>query len=117
MKARNREVAGDGHTKLLPRYMVIVKLHHHYLSRVMIRLRKMKSTPLISSILVICVYVYIHIYVYIYTNTCDSIPQIAVNAPYLDNAGNMCICIYMYICMYIYVYIHIYVCAYVYIYV
>jgi hypothetical protein len=46
MKARNREVAADGHTKLLARYMVIVKLHHHYLSRVMIRRRKVDFPPL-----------------------------------------------------------------------
>jgi hypothetical protein len=51
MKARNREVAVDGYTKLLPRYMVVVKLHHHYLSRVMIRLRKMNSLPIIASML------------------------------------------------------------------
>jgi hypothetical protein len=31
--------------------MVVVKLHHHYLSRVMVRLRKMRSSPLISSML------------------------------------------------------------------
>ena len=49
MKARNREVAADGHTKLLARYMVIVKLHHHYLSRVMIRRRKVDSPPLKNS--------------------------------------------------------------------
>ncbi len=51
MKARNREVAPDGRTKLLPRYMVVVKIHHHYLSRVMVRLRKRASTPLVSSLL------------------------------------------------------------------
>ena len=51
MKARNREVAPDGYTKLLPRYMVVVKLHHHYLSRVMIRQRKMNSLPIIASML------------------------------------------------------------------
>ena len=51
MKARNRESAADGNRKLLPRYMLVVKVHHQYLSRVMLRLRKLHSTPLISSML------------------------------------------------------------------
>ena len=51
MKARNREIAGDGHTKLLPRYMLIVKLHHHYLTRVMLRGRKARATPLSTCIM------------------------------------------------------------------
>ncbi|KAJ1495448.1 hypothetical protein T484DRAFT_1762182 [Baffinella frigidus] len=49
MKARNREIGADGFIKLLPRYMIVAKMHHYYLQRVMLRQRKAPSLSLAPS--------------------------------------------------------------------
>uniref|UniRef100_A0A7S4KNJ3 Proteasome activator complex subunit 4 C-terminal domain-containing protein n=1 Tax=Guillardia theta TaxID=55529 RepID=A0A7S4KNJ3_GUITH len=51
MKARNRETGTDGKAKLLPRYMLLTKIHHHYLSRVMLRHRKLHDSLLVQNLL------------------------------------------------------------------